>query len=111
VVIVFISLGVFHIISDGSGLWGQVLSLSLSGTTTRSVGLVTGILINDKKPCALVGNQLVHEGDIVRGVTIVAIHKDKVVFQKDGMTWSQRFDEIPSVNWETTISAPNSVNE
>jgi hypothetical protein len=111
VVIVFISLGIYNIVNEGSGLWGQVLSLSLSGTTTRSVGVVTGILISEKKPCAMVGTQLVHEGDIVRGVTIAAIQKDKIVFEKDGMTWTQQLHEIPSVNWETTISAPNSVSE
>ena len=50
-------------------------------------------------------------GHAIKDRPIVAIDKAKVVFEKDGLTWSQRMHETPSVHWETTISSPNSVNE
>ena len=63
-------------------------------------GLVTGILFSDGRPAAIVGSQVLYEGDIKQGVTIVKITKEKVHFEKDGRLWTQRVQEIPPRYWK-----------
>jgi hypothetical protein len=61
---------------------------------------VTGILYSEDKPAALIGHQIVHEGDAVDGVSIIKVHKDKVEFAKNDKTWEQRIGEPPKSWWE-----------
>jgi len=63
-------------------------------------GLVTGILFSDDRPAAVVGSQVLYEGDIKQGVTIVKITKDKVHFEKNGRLWTQQVQEIPPRHWK-----------
>jgi len=52
---------------------------------------LTGIFYteNDPDPIAMVNGNIAHEGDIIKGVKVLKIHKDKVEFEKDGRKWSQ----------------------
>jgi len=51
---------------------------------------VKGILYTEDNPSAVVGGQIVHEGEKIRGATIVKISKDRVEFEIDGQRWSQK---------------------
>ncbi len=52
---------------------------------------LTGIFYseNDPDPIAMINGDIAHEGDIIKGVEVLKIHKDKVELQKDGRKWSQ----------------------
>ena len=52
---------------------------------------LTGIFYSedDPDPIALVNGKIVHEQDVVDGVKVLKIHKDKVEFERGGRTWSQ----------------------
>jgi hypothetical protein len=51
---------------------------------------VQGILYTEDKPSAVVSNRIVHEGEIIRGATVVKISKDSVEFEMDGKRWIQK---------------------
>ena len=63
-------------------------------------GLVSGIVFSDDRPAAVVGTQVLYEGDVVRGVTVVKITIDKVQFEKGGRLWTQAVQEPPSPRWK-----------
>jgi len=54
--------------------------------------IVRSILHTQNKPSAVIGAQIVHEGDVILGTTIVKIHINKVEFEKDGKTWTQEIE-------------------
>lgn len=54
--------------------------------------IVKSILHSQSKPSAVIGAQIVHEGDTIFGATIVIIHKDGVEFEKDGKRWTQKIE-------------------
>ncbi len=66
--------------------------------TTRH-GVVTGIMYAEEKPSAVVGDKIVYEGDIVDGVKVVKIYRDKVEFEKKGKRWTQGVQEKPNRAW------------
>jgi len=80
------------VINNVRGL-GRTLSCSFPTTTpvttTPMYRLVTGILYSEDKPSAVVGSQIVHEGDTLCGVNVVKIYKNKVEFEKSGKRWTQ----------------------
>ncbi len=51
--------------------------------------LVKGIVYSQTNPSAIVGDRIVSVGDTINGITIVAIEKDAVEFEKDGKRWTQ----------------------
>ena len=57
--------------------------------------VVSGILHSENNPTALVGIKLVHEGDAILGAKVLKIYRDKVEFEKDGFSWTQRIMEKP----------------
>ena len=61
---------------------------------------VTGILFSPYRPSAVVGSQVLYEGDATQGVTVVRIYRDKVQFERDGVKWTQAVNETPSPRWE-----------
>lgn len=66
----------------------------------KSYGLVTSIMYSEDKPSVVLGNRrMMHEGDIIRGVTIAKIHKDKVEFIKNDEKWIQKVGETPGPEW------------
>ncbi len=62
-------------------------------------GVVTGILYCPDKPSAVIDNKIVHEGDTIKGVKVIKIFKDKVVFEKKGRGWDQKVQEKPASYW------------
>ena len=54
---------------------------------------VRGILYSQDKPSAVIGNQIVHEGEKVSGATIQKINKDSVEFELDGKKWTQQIQK------------------
>ena len=75
----------------------DITKVSQPGT----LGLVTGIMYSQNRPSALIGNRIiVHEGEIVHGVKVLEIHKDKVLFEKDSVTWAQAIGDTPSSHWK-----------
>jgi TRAP-type mannitol/chloroaromatic compound transport system permease large subunit len=63
-----------------------------TGTETRTFVklIVKGILYTEDNQSAVIGNQIVHEGEEIRGATIVKISKDSVEFEMDGKRWIQK---------------------
>ncbi len=51
---------------------------------------VKGILYSEDRPSVLIDGSIATEGDIVAGVKIVKIYKDRVELEKDGVKWTQR---------------------
>jgi hypothetical protein len=78
---------------------GRLLQFCLSDAVASHDGEVTAIMYSDDKPTAIVGDRLVHDGDIVCGVRVVRIHKDMVEFEKNGKAWSQLLYEMASAHW------------
>jgi hypothetical protein len=54
--------------------------------------IVRSILHTQDRSSAVIGTQIVHEGDVILGATIVKINKDEVEFEKDGKTWTQKIE-------------------
>jgi len=54
---------------------------------------VRGILYSQDKPSAVVGSQIVHEGEKVSGATVQKINKDSVEFEMDGKKWTQQIQK------------------
>jgi len=63
-------------------------------------GLVTGIVFSKDKPSAVIGCEVLCEGDITHGVTVVKIFKDKVQFEKNGRRWMQAVRQRPAGHWK-----------
>jgi len=62
-------------------------------------GVVTAIVYNEENPSAVIGDKVVHQGDIINGVKVVGIYRDRVEFDKDGTKWSQKIRERPAKGW------------
>jgi hypothetical protein len=54
--------------------------------------VVKGILYSEDNPSAIIGIQIVHEGDKIAGATILKINKDCVEFEMDGKKWTQNVE-------------------
>lgn len=63
-------------------------------------GVVTGILYCADGPLAIVDGKVVHEGDIMHGVKVVKIYKDKVDFAKNGKKWEQQVRQRAGAYWK-----------
>jgi hypothetical protein len=61
---------------------------------------VNGILYSEDNPTALIGHQIVHEGDVVDGVSVIKIHKNKVEFAKNGRRWTQTVGGTSKTYWQ-----------
>ena len=55
--------------------------------------VIKGILYSEDSPSAIIGTQIVHEGDKVSGATVVKIEKNNVEFERNGQRWKQRIRE------------------
>ena len=65
-------------------------------------GVVTGVLLADGKPSAVIDTDVVHEGTIIHGIKVVKIHKGKVEFEKNNKRWTQQLREQPNHAWPET---------
>ena len=67
---------------------GEVLNVSKTGITE-----LRSILFSDDKPSVFIGDKLVYLNQTINGFTLVEIHKDFVVFEKNGKRWTQKVTE------------------
>ena len=70
----------------------------------QPLGMLCGIVHVEEKRAALINRTIVHEGDIINGVSVVRIERRKVEFEKDGSTWDQKVGGAPGALWDTTAS-------
>jgi len=70
----------------------QFGSVTRYGQTHARTGklIVKGIVYSKNNPSAVIGNQIVHEGEKVLGATVVKINKDSVEFEMNGKRWTQK---------------------
>lgn len=69
-------------------------------TESPKAGTITGILYSEDKSFAIIGTDVVSEGQTIDGIKIVKIHPDKVEFEKDGKKWTQELGESPGPQWK-----------
>jgi hypothetical protein len=62
-------------------------------------GVVTGILLSEKTPMAVIDGKVVGVDQSIYGVKVVKIQDGYVEFDKSGVRWSQRINESPSTSW------------
>jgi hypothetical protein len=62
-------------------------------TQERPLLVVKGIIYNERNPSALVGTDIVHEGDKISGITVVKITQNSVEFEMNGKKWTQHVQE------------------
>ena len=73
---------------------------ALNPPAAKPAGLVSGILYSGEKSAAIVGSQIVHNGDKLDSVKVAKINSDSVEFDKSGRTWTQKVGEAPSAMWQ-----------
>jgi len=76
----------YHFWPTVRGLWQTAKAAARSNNKVS----LTGIIYTEDNPLAIVDGKIVHQEDIVDGVKVVKIHKDRVEFEESGRTWSQR---------------------
>ncbi|UCG47780.1 MAG: hypothetical protein JSU94_20160 [Phycisphaerales bacterium] len=54
--------------------------------------IVKGILHSEDRPAAVIGAEIVYEGDVVLGATVVKINPDSVEFSREGERWTQNVE-------------------
>jgi len=65
--------------------------------------MIEGILYASTGSSVVINGQILKEGDIISGVKVVKINREKVNFQKDKTHWSQRIREAPNIMWEQPL--------
>jgi len=83
----------------GYYFWTREEKTEVPKFSSSGKGLVTGIVSGDK-PSAVINGKIVGEGDMVNGIRIIKIYKDKVEFEKEGKRWRQRVKEKPPSVWD-----------
>jgi hypothetical protein len=64
-------------------------------------GVLKGISYSEEgNSVAIIGDEIVREGDNIGGIKIIKIYKDHVEFEKDGKRWTQDLDEPPGLQWQ-----------
>ena len=58
--------------------------------TKKIIKLIVRSILYSDNPSAVIGNQIVHEGEKIRGVSIIKISKDNVELEMNGKTWTQK---------------------
>ena len=52
--------------------------------------VVRGIVWSEDSPAAVIGTQIIYQGQTVQGTKILQITEDSVEFEKDGKKWVQK---------------------
>ena len=73
---------------------------ALRETRTPPKGMVTGIVRSKDSSTAVIGTQVVREGESIDGVTIIKIYDDTVEFEKAGQRWTQKLNQPPGEQWK-----------
>jgi len=61
-----------------------------AGQSAASELTVKGIVYSQDRPSAVIGSEIVREGDRILDVTVIKINKDSVEFEKGGKKWTQK---------------------
>jgi type II secretory pathway pseudopilin PulG len=78
----------------------EYLKESLSAEKPKpAVGVISGILYSERKPAAIIGGQIVHQGETIHKVKVAKIYPDKVEFEKNGDKWEQKTAEPAEAFW------------
>jgi hypothetical protein len=67
------------------------------------IGVMNGIVYNPPCSSAVVDKKMVHEGDRIHDVVVVAIYNNAVEFAKDGVTWQQTVLDKPNAAWTAGV--------
>lgn len=67
----------------------QFSSVATAQTGTSGL-IVKGIVYSEHNSSAVIGEQIVHEGDEVLGVTIIKINEKSIDFEMNGKKWTQK---------------------
>jgi len=62
-------------------------------------GVISGIIYTTDNPISIIDDTIVRQNDNIHGVKIVKIHEDRVEFEKNDWTWTQKKREIIEDNW------------
>jgi type II secretory pathway component PulC len=65
-------------------------SLSSRRIMSREELVVTGIVTTEQTPRALIGTEIVEQGQTIMGATVIRITPDSVEFEMDGKKWTQK---------------------
>jgi len=86
----------------GYYLWteGQRAPAAAAPVKARE-GTVKGIFYTEDNPSAVIGDKIVHEGDVISGVKVLKIQTNRIEFEKNGSRWSQQVQEKPSPKWRS----------
>lgn len=70
------------------------MQIGSTGTTEVQTSdlVVKGIVFSEDKPSAVIGNEIVYEGEEIRGATVVKINSDSVVFKMNDKEWTQEVE-------------------
>jgi hypothetical protein len=68
----------------------KLATLSSRRILTRDELVVTGIATDGQTPRALIGTEIVEQGQTIMGATVTRITPDSVEFEMDGKTWTQK---------------------
>lgn len=86
----------------GYYLWTHQEQTESVAQTVKRPNVVGGIFHSEDSSSAVIGDRIVHEGDIVHGAVIIKIHINKVDFEKNGVIWSQKVQQGPGPEWSKT---------
>jgi type II secretory pathway component PulC len=68
----------------------KLASLSSRRIMSREELVVTGIVTTEQTPRALIGTEIVEQGQTIMGATVIKINPDSVEFEMDGKKWTQK---------------------
>jgi thioredoxin 1 len=92
----------WHLLPMPKGFWQT--AKAAAGLSTHVP--LTAIVYAEDNPLAMVGGKIVHEGDIIDGVKVVRIHKQKVDFERSGRAWSQHMPTAEKPATSSSSSLP-----
>ena len=67
----------------------QFGSATTAGAVLSEI-VVKGIVYSKDNPSAVIGTQIVHEGEKISGATIIKINEDNIEFEMNGEKWMQK---------------------
>lgn len=69
----------------------QKISVSTASIDkTEDEFLIRGIVYSTDNPSAVIGAQIVYQGDTYEGAKIIKINRNSIEFERDGKTWEQK---------------------
>jgi thioredoxin 1 len=92
----------WHLLPMPKGFWQT--AKAAAGLSTDVA--LTAIVYSEDNPLAMIDGQIVHEGDVIDGVRVVQIYKDKVDFEKADRRWTQHMPAAKKASKTSGSSLP-----